>query len=124
MNSGALWGEFVAQSKIPGPLERRHLIERELSADRALALAEAYLEQDRTAEAVDFLAKADATERLAELRRDAVAAGDAFLLRALAEAMGDPPEREEWAALATAAAAAGKDQYAAEGGRQAERGED
>ena len=114
----------MARSKIPGPLERRHLIERELSADRALALAEAYLEQDRTFEAVDFLAKADAAERLAELRCDAVAAGDVFLLRALAEAMEDPPEREEWAALATAAAAAGKDRYAAEGGRQAERGED
>jgi hypothetical protein len=114
----------VAKSKIPGPLERRHLIERELSADRALALAEAYLEQGRTVEAVDFLVKAEASERLAELRRDAVAAGDVFLLRALAEVMEEPLEREEWAALATAAAAAGKDRYAAEAGRQAERGED
>ena len=124
MKSGALRGEFVAKSKIPGPLERRHLIERELSADRALALAEAYLEQGRAVEAVEFLVKAEASERLAELRRNAIAAGDVFLLRALAEAMEDPPEREEWAALATAAAAAGKDRYAAEGGRQAERGED
>ena len=118
MKSGALWGEFVAKSKIPGPLERRHLIER------ALAFAEAYLEQDRSVEAVEFLAKAEAHERLAELRRDAVAAGDVFLLRALLEVMEDPPEREEWTALATAAAAAGKDRYAAEATRQAERGED
>ena len=114
----------MAQSKIPGPLERRHLIERELSADRALALAEAYLERGRTVEAVDFLAKAEAPERLAELRRDAIAAGDVFLLRALAEVMGEPAEREEWTALATAATAAGKDRYAAEASRQAERGED
>ena len=119
-----LEGEFVAQSKIPGPLERRHLIEGELSADRALALAEAYLEQGRTVEAVDFLVKAEASERLAELRRHAVAAGDVFLLRTLAEMMEEPAEQEEWTALATAAAAAGKDQYAAEAGRQAERGED
>ena len=61
----------MAQSKIPGPLERRHLIEREISADRALAFAEAYLEQSRAVEAVEFLAKAEAPERLAELRRDA-----------------------------------------------------
>jgi hypothetical protein len=113
----------VAQSKIPGPLERRHLVERELAADRALAIGEAYLEQDRMVEAIDFLAKAGAGQRLAELRRDAVAAGDVFLLRALAEAMQEPPEREEWASLA-AAAAAGKDRYATEAGRQAERGED
>ena len=83
----------MARSKIPGPLERRHLIERELSADRALVLAEAYLEQGRSVEAVEFLAKAEAHERLAELRRDAVAQGDVFLLRALAEVMEEPPER-------------------------------
>ena len=57
-------------------------------------------------------------------RRVAVAAGDVFLLRAVAEMRDEPPEREEWAALGTAATAAGKDRYAAEAGRQAERGED
>ncbi len=114
----------MGKSKIPGPLERRHLIERELSADRALAIAEAYLEQGRSVEAVEFLAKAEAHERLAELRHEAVATGDVFLMRAVAEMLEEPPEREEWAALATAAAAAGKDRYAAEAGRQAERGED
>ena len=53
-----------------------------------------------------------------------IAAGDVFLLRALAEVMEEPPEREEWVALAAAASAAGKDRYAAEASRQAERGED
>lgn len=114
----------MAQSKIPGPLDRRHLIEREIPADRALAIADAYLAEDRTLEAVEFLAKAGARERLAELRGGAIAAGDLFMLRALAEAMQEPPERQEWAALAAAAAAAGKHRYAAEAGRQAERGED
>ena len=114
----------MARSKIPNPLVRRHLIERELPADRALAIAEAYLEQGRGVEAVEFLAKAEAHERLLELRREAIAAGDVFLLRALAEMMEEPPEREEWAALAAAASAAGKDRYAAEASRQAERGED
>ena len=114
----------MAQSKIPNSLERRHLIERELSADRALAIAEAYLEQGRAVEAIDFLAKAEAHDRLAELRREIVASGDVFLLRVLAEVTEEPPEREEWAALAKAAAACGKDRYAAEANRQAERGED
>ena len=114
----------MGKSKIPGPLERRHLIEREMSADRALAIAEAYLERGRSIEAIDFLAKAEAHERLAEVRGEAVATGDVFLLRALAEMLGEPPEPEEWAALATGAVAAGKDRYAAEAGRQAERGED
>jgi hypothetical protein len=114
----------VARSKIPNPLERRHLIEREIPAGRALAIAEAYLEQGRGIEAVEFLAKAEAHERLLELRREVIAAGDVFLLRALAEVMEEPPEREEWLALAAAASAAGKDRYAAEASRQAERGED
>jgi hypothetical protein len=114
----------VARSKIPNPLERRHLIERELPADRALAIAEAYLEQGRGVEAVEFLAKAEARDRLLQLRSEAIAAGDLFLLRTLAEMMEEPPNREEWATLATAASAAGKDRYAAEATRQAERGED
>ena len=42
----------MAQPKIPNPLDRRHLIEKELPAERALALAEAYLEEGRTEEAV------------------------------------------------------------------------
>jgi len=114
----------VAKPKIPNPLARRHLIERELPAERALAIAEAYLAEARDFEAVDFLAQAGATDRLAELRRGAIAAGDAFLLRAVAQAMEQAPEPDEWRSLAAAAAGEGKDRYAVEAGRQAERVED
>jgi hypothetical protein len=53
----------MADAKIPGPLERRHLLEKELPPAQALAIAEAYLEQDRCVEAVDFLALAAAGAR-------------------------------------------------------------
>ena len=66
--------------KLPDPLARRHLLERDLPESQALATAEAYLAAGRTVEAVDFLAKAGATEKLREIRAEAVAAGDPFLL--------------------------------------------
>ncbi len=114
----------MARSKIPDALERRHQIERELPPEKALQMAEAYLEEGRSVEAVEFLRKAGAAERLGELRQEALAAGDVFLLRAAATAAGAPPERHEWAALADEAARAGKDLYAHEARRQAEAVED
>ncbi len=114
----------MAKSKIPNPLERRHLVERELPTPQALAIADAYLAENRATEAPDVLRLAGADERLAELRSEAVSSGDAFLLRAVARAMEAPPKREEWRRLAEAAAAAGKERYAEEARRQAERGED
>jgi hypothetical protein len=114
----------VAKSRIPDALERRHLVERELAPALALRIAEEYLAQGREIEAVDFLRKAQAAEKLAELRREAIARGDAFLLRSVAAASGAPATREEWLALAQGAAAAGKQRYADEGRRQAQRGEE
>ena len=111
----------VSRPKIPGPLERRHLIERELAPAQALKTAEAYLAEGRALEAVEFLAKAGEGERLQELRREALEAGDFFLMRAVADAMGKAPDRDEWLALAAAAEAAGKQRYAADARRQAER---
>jgi len=113
----------MARSHIPGPLERRHLVERELTPQQAQRIAEAYLAEDRRFEAVDFLRKAGRAERLAELRAEAVETGDAFLLRAVATAQGEPPRAEEWSTLAAHADAAGKGRYAAEARRQAERGD-
>ncbi len=112
----------MAGTRIPDPLKRRHLVEAEQSASQALAIAESYLAEGHSLEAVAFLAKAEASDRLAELRQQAVEAGDSFLLRAVAQASGTPPAPSEWAALARAAEAAGKDRYAADARRQAERG--
>jgi hypothetical protein len=114
----------MAKSKIPDPLMRRHLIERELAPAQALAVAEAYLAEGRALEAVEFLRKAGARERLALLRDEAVSAGDYFLMRAVATALEEPPGRSQWQALAEAAAAAGKERYAADARRLAARGEE
>jgi hypothetical protein len=75
-------------------------------------------------EAVDFFAKAGARDQLAELRSGAIEAGDVFLLRAVARAMGEPPARAEWRATAEAAGAAGRERDAAEAQRQLDLGDD
>jgi hypothetical protein len=113
----------VGKTKLPGSIERRHLIERELSNAQALRYAEAYLEEGHELDAVAFLIKAEATDQLDALRGRAIEAGDAFLLRAVASETGTPPKPEEWKALAEAAARVGKEHYATEALRQAERGE-
>lgn len=113
----------MAKTGIPDPLTRRHLVERELPPAQALAIAESYLAEGRTPEALDFLRLAGAQERLAEIRSEAVSSGDGFLLRAAAVSMAVPPEREEWRRLAEAARGAGMERYAEEAERQADLGE-
>ncbi len=114
----------MAKVKIPNPLERRHLVEKQLPADRARAIADAYLAEDRSIEAIDFLKLAGAADGLAELRSRALAAGDAFLFRAVANAQGRPPTRDDWQKLGAAASANGRERYALEARRQMERGGD
>jgi hypothetical protein len=111
----------VAKKTIPDPLERRHLVERPLDPARALAIAEAYLAEERAQEAVAFLARAQATDRLEAVWRLAIQQGDPFLLREVAAALGRQPDAASWRELAEAAAAAGKDRYAAEARRQETR---
>jgi hypothetical protein len=115
-------GGIVSKSKLPGPIERRHLIERDLSAAQALRHAEDYIAEGLDMDAIAFLIKAEATEQLDALRGRAIEAGDAFLLRAVASETDDPPRPEEWKALAEGATRAGKERYAAEALRQAKRG--
>ncbi len=114
----------MAKSNVPGPIERRHLIERDLSVAQALRYAEAYLEAGRDQDAIEFLVKAEAEEELEAIRRRSIEAGDAFLLRSVSAATGVTPDREQWKQLAEAAAAAGKERYAVEALRYAERVED
>ena len=111
----------MAKAKIPDPLERRHLLERELEPARASAIADAYLAADRSLEAVAFLRKAGARDQLEALEQAAVREGDAFLLREVAQALGRESDAALWHQLADTAAAAGKDRYVAEARRQAER---
>jgi len=111
----------MAKRTIPNPLERRHLLEHDLEPARALAIADAYIAEARSLEAVAFLRKAGAQDRLEALIQEALRQGDAFLLREVEQALGREPDATLWRQLADAAAAAGKDRYAAEARRQAER---
>lgn len=113
----------MAKPILPDALTRRHWIEGELSPERCKEVAEAYLEEGRRAEAVAFLAKGGLSAELEALRDDAVAAGDAFLLRATAAALDQEPGAERWAALAENARAAGKEAYAHDAERQVGRRE-
>jgi hypothetical protein len=97
-----------------------------LPAPRALALAEAYLAAGRSFDALTFLAKAGARDRLHALQLDAVAAGDVFLVREIGVLLGEEPGADVWTAVAEAAGAAGKERFATEarrlaGARAAER---
>jgi hypothetical protein len=111
----------MAKKKLPDPLRRRHLVEQGLDSARALQIAEAYLEEGRTGEALAFLVKADAREQLDTLQEQAVREGDAFLLREISVALGKEFGSATWQKLASAAEAAGKERYAAEANRQAAR---
>jgi hypothetical protein len=112
----------MAKSMLPDPLKRRHLVEEDLSPARALAVAEAYLEAGRASEALVFLEKAEARDRLAALRDEAVEEGDVFLLRSVAAALGEDIVPEIWERVAAAAEAKGKERYAVEARRQAQLG--
>jgi hypothetical protein len=114
----------VAKVKIPDPLERRHLVEKQLPPAQARAIADAYLADDRCVEAIDFLKLAAAGAQLADLRERAIRDGDAFLLRAVARAQELPPTREDWQKLEAAANASGRERYALTAHRQVERGDD
>ncbi len=109
----------MARSPIPDALARRYLLERKLPAAQALKIAEAYLEQGRALEAVDFFRAAEAVDRLEALCAAALREGDAFLLRAACGAIGREPRRDEWLQLAEAARGLSKQRYVAEAERQA-----
>jgi hypothetical protein len=114
----------MTQSKIPDPLERRHLIEKDLPAEQSLAIAEAYLADERRTEAVVFLGKAGAEQQLQELAEVAVEAGDVFLLTEVSRARGREPEPATWERLEASARRVGKDQFAEAAHRRAARSDD
>ncbi len=102
----------MAKITIPDPLKRRHLIEQDLDATQCLAIADAYEAEGRIFEALQFLEKAGAKDRLAAHAEAATAAGDAFLLKQIADIQGEDPGAERWSSLAAAAERNGLERYA------------
>lgn len=114
----------MAKTAIPNPLKRRHLIEQEIDNDQCLAIADAYQAAGRHFEALQFLVKADAGERIAALADEAVGSGDAFLLKQVADAQNSDPGPDRWTKLAAAADERGFGRYAEMARRHARSSED
>ncbi len=113
----------MAKTKIPDPLTRRLLIEKNLGKG-ALDIADAYLAAGRKLEAVEFLVKAEANDRLQTLLDEAVGTGDVFAIQVISRAMGKDVSRETWQQAAGAAEASGFERYAITAHRQARREDD
>ena len=113
----------MAKTVIPDALKRRHLMEQEADEKQSLALAEVYIEAGRVQEALSFLSKAGATNRLEDLADRAVADGDAFLLKQIGDFLSHEYESATWLSLADAADAKGKLLYAEAARRQARTSE-
>ncbi|HIF96607.1 MAG TPA: hypothetical protein EYQ54_06220 [Myxococcales bacterium] len=101
----------MAKRVIPDPLKRRHLIEQDLDESRCLAIADAYEAEGRTIEALQFFVKAGARARLGLVAEAAVAAGDAFLLKQVADILGEDQGQARWQTLADAAQEKGLERY-------------
>jgi hypothetical protein len=113
----------MAKAAIPNPLERRHLIERDAAPEQSRKLADLYLAEGRDWEAIAFLAKAGDREGLAALREAAMVAGDTFLVREVTRVLRDEVSAQAWHRVAQAATENGKDRFAAQAIRLAERAE-
>ena len=111
----------MARPILPDPLKRRHVLAGEVDAERGRAIAQAYLEEGRSVEAVAFLEKVGDAEGLNALGERAVEEGDVFLLREASLALCRDIDALTWRRLADSAAAGGKDLYAEEARRQAAR---
>lgn len=114
----------MAKNVIPDPLKRRHLIEQDLDASQCLTIAEDYVAEGRDFEALQFFAKAGATDKLVAVGDAAVAAGDAFLLKQVADILGTDQGTERWGSLAEAAEAKGLERYAEMARRHARSSEE
>jgi len=109
----------LAKPLIPDPLNRRFLLEKNLSKEKFLEIAEAYVAEGREIDALDFFARAEVPERLLELREEAIQRGDGFLLRSICGLSKEEPTREEWTRLVEVAEAKGMLRYAETARRQA-----
>ena len=98
----------MAETKLPDPLSRRHLLDHETDPAKLGALGTAFLEAGREIEAIEFLARAEDRESLEALQNAAVERGDVFLMKSASAALSEEPSVERWRALAEAATAAGR----------------
>lgn len=102
----------MAKTKLPDPLSRRYLLEREIEPAKARALAEAYLEAGREIEAIEFFARAQVDEPLRSLQATAIERGDVFLMKSASEALKEEPAAGTWRTLEESARREGRERDA------------
>jgi hypothetical protein len=104
----------VAQSRLPGVLKKRELLNDPKAAPEEMkALAESLAEADYLSDAIDFFRKAGDREGLTGLLDRVVAEGDYFLTLKIQQAQGRPLAGDVWQRVADSARAQGKESFAA-----------
>ena len=86
-------------------VERRRILYARDGKDRIAAAAGSLLQAGRIAEALEFLERAKDQALLADARRRAVDAGDAFALKRACSILGAEASPDEWRSLAARAEA-------------------
>ena len=114
----------MAGKKLLSCLKKRDLLNSDkLDGSRLAALGEAYLQENRLSDAIDFFAKAEHLEGLNSLKDRCISEGDFFLFNRLIKILGESPASEGWTRLGDSAVAHGKLHFARSAYRQANQPE-
>ncbi|MBW1982600.1 MAG: hypothetical protein JRJ12_15420 [Deltaproteobacteria bacterium] len=99
----------MARKKLLSCLKKRDLLNSDKADPSQLrAMGEAYLQQDRISDAIDFFEKAHYTEGLSELKQRCIQEGDFFLFKRLSQILSFSPDTQEWEILGDNALKQGK----------------
>lgn len=107
---------MAGKTRLPDPLKKRDLLytgETPKGTD-LVALGDAFADEGRYLEAVQFYLRAEAPEKAIRLKSKAIEIGDAALLLAMESMVKDSVKASDWAQLAGAAMRQGKYAAAAE----------
>jgi len=103
----------VSGKRLPGCLNKRDLLNSDRSDPaRCVQLGNAYLEEGRISDAIDFFEKARDREGLDRLLERCLGDGDVFLFRKVAKILDLSPGPEEWIKLGDRALSLGKLHFA------------
>ena len=99
----------MAQKRLLKPMEKRKVLySPEIPADEKTEWGRLYLSQDLVSDALAFFIEVKSKTDLEKLRDQAVSDADAFMLRAIGNAMPELVTPAHWEALGQSAAAKGK----------------
>lgn len=110
--------------KLLSCLKKRDLLNSDkVSQSELVKFGEAYRQEGRYSDCIDFFEKAGHVEGLIQLKEECAAEGDYFLYQRLARILEDSPNSEEWLRLGDNSLGAGKLLFALFAYRQADHPE-